>query len=259
MTEYRTETRASLLDLLDFISEQMKCARHPSDRAAAVDAARGAVPYLKDRLRGTDYDAQFKLLFGDLMFVGQWSENWIAKDSDAEFATFADDLEERLRSAKDVLGQPAAEQMKDDDDRTNSMGLFNLAEAYRLSAIRLQESPVKIGHAESPLRFLYYHALELYLKALLRHEHSVQTLSSNEFGHKIQRLVKEAERLFLKIEDEDREVFSLVADTDTVIEARYIRTGSKSLPALEGLKRTSENVRNHVGARLRELGVMVRL
>jgi hypothetical protein len=91
------------------------------------------------------------------------------------------------------------------------------------------------------------------------HEHSVQTLSSNEFGHKIQRLVKEAERLFLKIEDEDREVFSLVADTDTVIEARYIRTGSKSLPALEGLKRTSENVRNHVGARLRELGVMVRL
>jgi HEPN domain-containing protein len=153
----------------------------------------------------------------------------------------------------------SAEQMKDDNDRTTPMGLFNLAEAYRLSATRLQASPVKAGHAESPLRFLYYHALELYLKALLRQKYSVRTLSSKKFGHKIQRLVKKAEQLDLEIEDEDREVFSLVADTDTVIEARYIRTGFKSLPPLEGLKRASENVRNHVGARLRELGVMVRL
>jgi HEPN domain-containing protein len=153
----------------------------------------------------------------------------------------------------------SAEQMKEDNDRTTSMGLFNLAEAYRLSAMQLQASPVKVGHAESPVRFLYYHALELYLKALLRQEHSVRTLSSKKFGHKIQRLVKEAERLGLKVADEDRDVFSLVADTDAVIEARYIRTGFKRAPTLEGLARTSENVRSAVGVRLREMGVSVRL
>jgi hypothetical protein len=48
-----------------------------------------------------------------------------------------------------------AEQMKENDDRTTSMGLFNFAEAYRLSAIKLQASPVKAGHAESPMRFLW--------------------------------------------------------------------------------------------------------
>jgi len=34
----------------------------------------------------------------------------------------------------------------DDDERTNSIGLFNTAEAYRLSAMEL--SQIKHGHAE---------------------------------------------------------------------------------------------------------------
>jgi hypothetical protein len=105
MLQHRTEVRA-LLDLLDFILEQLECARNPADRAAAVEVARGTVPYLKDRLEGTDFEASFNLLFGDLMFVGHWSENWTVKETEAEFTTFADDLVERVNRAKHILEQP---------------------------------------------------------------------------------------------------------------------------------------------------------
>jgi hypothetical protein len=71
-------------------------------------------------------------------------------------------------------------ELVDDEERTTSMGLFNTAEAYRLSAIKLRAGKrVKSGHADTPTRQLYYHALELYLKALLRKKHSVKTLRAD--------------------------------------------------------------------------------
>lgn len=87
----------------------------------------------------------------------------------------------------------------DDDERTNSLGLFNTAEAYRLSAMALPK--IEHRHAEKLRRFLYYHALELYLKALLRQEHSMATVR-DKFGHKIKLLVREAETLGLVVSEE---------------------------------------------------------
>jgi hypothetical protein len=145
-----------------------------------------------------------------------------------------------------------------DDERTNSMGLFNTAEAWRLSAIALQSAKVSHGFAEQPLRYLYFHALELYLKALLRQKHSVATLEK-KFSHKTKRLMREAQALGLIIEDRDAELLALMGDTDMVIEHRYIKTGSKTLPTLEALERTSRNIRDGVGELLKKRGVPVRL
>jgi HEPN domain-containing protein len=158
------------------------------------------------------------------------------------------------------LGKPkkSAEELKDDDERTNSTGLFNVAEAYRLSGMALEKENLKSGHAHDPVRFLYYHALELYLKALLRQKHSIKVVRE-KFGHRTDRLVNEAEKLGLVPDDEDREVFSIMGDTDAVIESRYIRTGPKTWPTLEALNRTCNRVRNGVGSLLRGAGVMVRL
>jgi HEPN domain-containing protein len=149
------------------------------------------------------------------------------------------------------------EEIQDDNERTNSMGLFNMAEAYRLSALALEKAKVKIGHADSPIRWLYFHALELYLKALLRQKYPIATIE--RFRHKFERLVAEAENLGLDVMDEDRKIFSVMINTDMVIEARYIRTGSKTLPTLEGLRRTSISLRESVGGLLRQAGIAVRL
>ena len=115
----------------------------------------------------------------------------------------------------------------DDDDRTTREGFFNTAEAYRLSAVALQQHPVEIGHADKPVQFLYSHAIELYLKALLRQKHSVKTIR-DQFRHNIQKLVEEAETLGLVVACEDRDVFAVMEDTDVLLEMRYIRTGSKT-------------------------------
>jgi hypothetical protein len=55
-----------------------------------------------------------------------------------------------------------------------------------------EEHRKKIGHA-GPILFCYCHAIELYLKALLRLVHSVAALST-KFGHDFERLLTEAER-----------------------------------------------------------------
>ena len=119
----------------------------------------------------------------------------------------------------------------DDDERTNSLGLFNTAEAYRLSAMALPK--IEHRHAEKPRRFLYYHALELYLKALLRQEHSMATVR-DKFGHKIKLLVREAETLGLVVSEEDRVVLGLIDDADAMIDSRYIRTGTRALKHPKG-------------------------
>jgi HEPN domain-containing protein len=144
----------------------------------------------------------------------------------------------------------------DDDQRTTSLGLFNTADAFELSAIALEDVKVDAGHAASPILLCYYHALELYLKALLRQKHNVETIT--KFGHNIERLVKEAEALGLVIADENREVF-FKADTKAILEARYIRTGPKRWPQLAELRRACKRVRDGVGDLLREAGVPVRL
>jgi len=144
-----------------------------------------------------------------------------------------------------------------DDERTNSLGLFNSAEAWRLSAMALQVQRAQSGHADQPVRFLYCHAVELYLKALLRQKYGVKKLL--DIGHKMKRLVKEAQAMGLTITDDDAAVFSLIGDTDVLIEFRYIRTGAKTLPSLEALNLACNSVRDGVGKLLRNNNVPVRL
>jgi hypothetical protein len=147
---------------------------------------------------------------------------------------------------------------QEDDDRTTSMGLFNTAEAYRLSAMALELAQAKIGHADKPVQLLYAHAIELYLKALLRQEHSVEAIRKG-LGHNTGLLVKEAEKLGLFVTAGDRDVFAIMEDTDALIEMRYIRTGAKTSLNLKALSRVCKSVRDSVGGLLREADMLVRL
>jgi uncharacterized protein (DUF2267 family) len=61
----RTNIHDFLLDLLDFIEEQIVQAKSNSeDQHAAIDAARGVVPLIRDRLKEDDHlNAVFMLVF----------------------------------------------------------------------------------------------------------------------------------------------------------------------------------------------------
>ena|SRR5258708_7820632 len=145
-----------------------------------------------------------------------------------------------------------------EEDRTNEVGLFNTAESYWKSAAALYEAEVKASHPLSPVLFLYYHAVELYLKAFLRgNGHSPKQLRSKKFGHRICCLTDRASELGLSFMDEDKEIFSMMGTTDALLRSRYIQTGAFSWPSPEALDRTCRSLRVSIAKDLRGKGITV--
>ena len=73
----------------------------------------------------------------------------------------------------------------DDPTQTTPTGLYNYAVSYRAAADLIAAQGLEAFHPEAPTQFLYFHAIELYLKSFLRrHGFSVQQLFdiSHNFG-----------------------------------------------------------------------------
>jgi hypothetical protein len=79
---------------------------------------------------------------------------------------------------------------------------------------------------------------------LLRTENSVELIE--KYRHNIARLVKDAETLGLFVTTADRDVFALMADTNVLIEMRYIRTGVKTASQSQS---TIPYLQEHAGQR----------
>jgi|SRR6185369_3805638 hypothetical protein len=144
------------------------------------------------------------------------------------------------------------------DERTNALGLFNTADSYWCAASVLSRANIKSTHPDYPVRFLYYHAIELYLKSFLRaHQYSVDDLAK-KLGHNARKLTSEAKALGLFLMDEDRVVLKMMAKTDAVIRSRYIQTGFFTWPSVGALDRTCKSLRATIGEALNKKGFRVR-
>jgi HEPN domain-containing protein len=123
------------------------------------------------------------------------------------------------------MAKPTQEELDDEEKRTRPVAYFNFAETYWAAAKALRRSRAKATHKDSPIRFLYYHAIELYLKAHLRackiHPYDMRT----KYGHDVGKLSRKSGELGLEFDDKDIEIFELMSKTDTVIRSRYILTG----------------------------------
>jgi len=148
---------------------------------------------------------------------------------------------------------------KAENQLTTPLGLFNFAESYCLSARALSRMRVRATHRASPIFFLYFHAIELYLKSYLRLQGHTAKELRNKFGHKICCLYDLALGHGLGMEDEDGQVISLLCTTTIVIDARYIRTGLFTTPTFEALDRACLSLRQSVGESLRAKGLPVQL
>jgi hypothetical protein len=148
--------------------------------------------------------------------------------------------------------------MTDQDDLTTPFGLFNFAHSYWRSAQALQKAKVKATHSAAPVEFLYIHAIEVYLKSLLRLRGlSVAELRSRKYGHGVSALAQEAENLGMWFADEDKEVVALIASMD-LTDLRYIKTGPFTRPAHEALDRTCKSFDETVGDALIKAGHPIR-
>jgi hypothetical protein len=148
----------------------------------------------------------------------------------------------------------------DEDARTSPVILFHGAHSYWKGATTLDQADLKTTHPSSPISFLYYHAIELYLKSFLRlHGHPMRELRGKKFGHRTCCLTDRAAQLGLPFMDEDIEIFSLMITTEVIIRSRYLQTGYGRWPTHEGLHRVCKSLHESVGPAIQKRGLVVRV
>jgi hypothetical protein len=109
-----------------------------------------------------------------------------------------------------------------DTHEESAIAFANFAHSYCSSAIVLQHVEIDTTHPNSVVTYLFYHSIELYLKAYLMSQGiSAQKLKS--YGHKIGKLSRKASALGLSFSEFDDEIFEFMTSSDTVISARVNR------------------------------------
>ena len=144
-----------------------------------------------------------------------------------------------------------------DDERTNPMGLFHFARSYWQSAEHLRLQRLPVTHPSAPRTFLFYHAIELYLKSYLRCT-GLTVKDLKQYSHGVKKLGQAAEERGLKLIEDDREVINLMDEFDNIIRSRYITTGAYSRPEEEALGAICERLDVSVGDALRASNIQVR-
>ena len=158
-------------------------------------------------------------------------------------------FEQRPRLVTVAKSKKIFDEIADDNERTNSMGLFNTAEAYCRAAQDLATQKRKGPHAEKPVEHLFIHSIELYLKAPLGQLYGVAELEK-KFRHNIPKLLTEAEQDSLVVSQEYRGVLALLTEK-IALRRRYLSTGSLigRQPNIVELDRVCRNLRNGVRTR----------
>ena len=129
--------------------------------------------------------------------------------------------------------------------RTTPVGMFNYGHAYAASAAALNETKLGTTHSDAPIRFLFSHAIELYLKAfLLLNGVTVEDLRGRALGHNLKSLTSKAVKLGLNVSKEHREWIGLANEA---ILDRYIETGSRTVLLPNSLTAICSNLHEQIG------------
>ena len=137
---------------------------------------------------------------------------------------------------------------------------FNLAHAYLHDAAILKAAQkLPGGFYEEPVRFLYFHSIELFLKAYLRLQGvEEEELAKCSYGHRLTNLADEAERRGLLIGKRVRLACDAARDFDKPTEARYIKTGWKLQVPAHKLHEAARDLQSGVEEALRTNQIQVR-
>jgi hypothetical protein len=145
-----------------------------------------------------------------------------------------------------------------DEERTTALGLYNSARSYWKSAEHLNSAELKVTHPHAPIVFLLCHAIELYLKAFLRHNNYSLDELRKKWGHDVAGLSTATQHAGFKLSGFALETISHITDDDVAIEARYIVTGFKTSPTISALAEVAEELDRTIGEALAITGVPAR-
>jgi len=138
------------------------------------------------------------------------------------------------------------------DRDVSAMAFFNMARQYRDAANQLLDLNEGCSFSD-PIGFLYFHAVELTLKAFLR-SFNRPIVGTGRKSHKLMELFEECQSLGLKIGSNDR---TGVANIASLLEAgnedqgfRYFNLKSRAVPHLSWTRAIVEELMHAVELRV---------
>ena len=137
-----------------------------------------------------------------------------------------------------------------DQTKATPIALFNYAHSYAQSAVTLEENQTDATHWNAPINFLYFHAIELYLKAMLVSlGHDLEALRK-QYGHKVKPLAEMCQGEGLHLSPDAEDIIDLMADTDNVITSRYIRLGTHQRMPLDEYFKMCQSLHKQISHRV---------
>ena len=138
------------------------------------------------------------------------------------------------------------------DGDVSAMAFFNMAREYRHAASQLLDLNKGCSFS-NPINFLYFHALELTLKAFLR-SFDRPIVGTGRKSHKLSQLYEECQSLGLKIGSNDRvgiaNIVSLLEAGNEEQGFRYFNLKSGPVPHLSWTREVVEGLMHAVEPRV---------
>jgi hypothetical protein len=122
------------------------------------------------------------------------------------------------------------------DTRTTPQQYFVIARAYHVSARSLMNNPIpRLGHWDAPVRSLFHHAAELYLKAFLLRSGMTPAQLRSGAGHDYEKLVEDAQDRGLVLASQFADTLRALQQLGAFSRARYQFVGIQREIELEDL------------------------
>lgn len=142
---------------------------------------------------------------------------------------------------------------------TTPMGSYLKAESFRRAAMLLAQQLRGGSFDDSPIRFNYYHSIELYLKGALICDGATDDDLRKEFRHGFRKLADAAnERGFGLSEESDLQTLDLIDHDGNYLRSRYHRRGAFQVAAIEFVNSTAHECAILCFERLKRTGLPAR-
>jgi hypothetical protein len=152
-------------------------------------------------------------------------------------------------------GESTKCQIRKDQTDAHAVSYLGFAKQYHQAANQLLDLHATDGLLRDPIYFLYFHTVEMALKAFLR-AHNVPiigTQRAREKGHSLTKLYEECRRLGLKIGPDDRfgiaNIVNLLDSGNKYQGFRYFTLESGGLPDLSWTRKVVAQLMDAVGHR----------
>ncbi|WP_143523925.1 hypothetical protein [Rhizobium rhizosphaerae] len=138
------------------------------------------------------------------------------------------------------------------------IGYINKAEAYRVGAQVLARDLKGVGGwAGDPTRYLYYHCIELYMKAALISAGKTEA-QLRSLGHGFVKLAKACNEQGLGLnDDDDLKILALIDTENNYIKSRYHHVGNFTVATVQALDWTASELAVLVVKMVRRSGLQV--